>query len=96
MEEARAVPEIYNRSMAEQWAELAQQSVARYGKPIKLAGVMTQHWTSCHGCGYTAPKARHELVHALTNANVMARTMPTRKLAAVTNIGSAPLVDITG
>lgn len=90
MQEARAVPEIYNHEMARQWATLARLSYARYGKPIKLAGLMTQHWTSCSGCGYTAPRARHELVTELKKVNVMKRTVPTRSLAAVTNIGSAP------
>ena len=91
MRYARAVPEIYNHAMAQEWAELARLSYARYGKPIQLAGLMTQHWTSCHGCGYTAPRARHELVHELKKANVMKRTLPTRELASVTNIGSAPV-----
>ena len=90
MRYARAVPEIYNQAMAQQWAELARQSYARYGKPIQLAGLMTQHWTSCHGCGYTAPKARQTLVTELKKANVMQRTLPTRQLEAVTNIGAAP------
>jgi hypothetical protein len=94
MRSARAVPEIYNHEMARQWAELARLSYARYGKPIQLAGVMTQHWTSCGGCGYTAPKARNELVTELTKANVMKRTLPSRTLAAVTNIGAAPYVSV--
>jgi hypothetical protein len=92
MQEARAVPEIYNHEMARQWADLAQLSYARYGRPIKLAGLMTQHWTSCHGCGYTAPKARHELVHELAKVT---HGVPTRSLAAITNIGTPPPVDIS-
>ena len=56
---------------------------------------MTQHWTSCPRCGYTAPKARHELVHELTKANVMQRTLPSRTLDSVTNIGAAPHPDIS-
>jgi hypothetical protein len=92
MEEARAVPEIYNHEMARQWATLAKLSYAHYGKPIKLAGLMTQHWTSCSGCGYTAPRARQELVSELKKVNVMRRTVPTRTLAAVTNIGSSPTI----
>jgi hypothetical protein len=87
MQEARAVPEIYNRSMAQEWAELARLSYARYGKPIKLAGLMTQHWTSCSGCGYTAPKARHVLVHELAKVK---HGLPVRTLSAITNIGAAP------
>jgi len=94
MRYARAVPEIYSHEMARQWAELARLSYARYGKPIQLAGVMTQHFTSCHRCGYTAPKARHELVQELKKANVMRRTLPTRQLASVTNIGAAPYVSV--
>ena len=86
MQEARAVPEIYNRTMARQWAELARQSVHRYGKPIRIAGVMTQHWTSCSGCGYTGRKARQTLVHELTRVT---RAVPVRTLSAVTNISSA-------
>ena len=92
MRYARAVPEIYNHAMAQEWAELAQLSYAHYGKPIQLAGLMTQHWTNCHRCGYTAPRARHELVRELKKANVMRRTLPTRELASVTNISSAPSI----
>ena len=85
MEEARVVPEIYNRTMAREWAELARLSVHRYHKPIKLAGLMTQHWTSCSGCGYTAPKARHVLARELTRAT---HALTVRTLSTVTNIGS--------
>jgi len=82
MHEARAVPEIYNRAMAQEWGELARLSYARYGTPIKLAGLMTQHWTSCSRCGFTAPRARHELARALAKtSHISART-----LASVTNI----------
>lgn len=90
MRYARAVPEIYNHEMAREWADLARLSYARYGKPIQLAGLMTQHWTSCGGCGYTAPKARQTLVSELKKANVMKRTLPTRQLESVTNISVAP------
>jgi hypothetical protein len=91
MKYARAVPEIYNHEMARQWADLARLSYARYGRPIKLAGLMTQHWTSCRNCGYTAPKARATLVHELSKVK---HGLPTRTLAAVTNIGAPPPVDI--
>lgn len=87
MREARAVPEIYNRAMAQQWAELTRLSVHRYGRPIKLAGVMTQHWTSCSGCGYTAHRARHVLADELAQARV-ARALPARSLASATNIAA--------
>ena len=86
MPDARAVPEIYNRAMAGEWADLTKQSVRRYGKPIQLAGVMTQHWTNCSGCGYTAPMARHTLRSELAARSA---PVPVRALTAVTNIAAA-------
>jgi hypothetical protein len=88
MREARAVPEIYNRAMAREWAELARLSMARYGQPIKLAGLMTQHWTSCSRCGYTARKAKSVLVGELARASA-GKAVPTRQLASLTNIAAA-------
>ena len=85
MRDARAVPEIYNRAMAKEWAELARETMRRYGQPIKLAGLMTQHWTSCSRCGYTARKAKAVLQDELVRARV-AKAVPTRQLEAVTNI----------
>ena len=84
MHAARAVPEIYNREMAEQWAELSRLSVHRYGRPIRLAGLMTQHHGHCRRCGYTAAQAHKALVHALAKHP---RTK-VRMLAAATNIGT--------
>jgi hypothetical protein len=88
MKAARAVPEIYNRTMAKEWAELAQLAMHRYGKPIKLAGLMTQHSSKCRGCGYTAAQAHSALVEELAkHPETRVRT-----LAAATNIGaSAPV-----
>jgi hypothetical protein len=88
MREARAVPEIYNRAMAREWAELARASMARYGQPIKLAGLMTQHWTSCSRCGYTARKAKSVLVGELARVRA-GKAVPTRQLASITNIAAA-------
>jgi hypothetical protein len=84
MHAARAVPEIYNGEMAKQWAELSRQAVHRYGKPIKLAGLMTQHHHHCHICGFTAAEAHRALVRELAKHP---RTK-VRTLAAATNIGS--------
>ena len=84
MHAARAVPEIYNHEMAVQWAELARQAVRRYGKPIKLAGLMTQHHGHCRICGFTAAVAHRALVRELAKHP---RTK-VRTLAAATNIGS--------
>ncbi len=84
MRDARAVPEIYNRAMAKEWAELARETMRRYGEPIKLAGLMTQHWTSCSRCGYTARKAKSVLKAELAAARVA--NVSGRQLEAVTNI----------
>jgi hypothetical protein len=92
MHAARAVPEIYNRAMAEQWAQLSWMSVDRYGKPIKLAGLMTQHAKHCRYCGYTAAQAHSALVREL------ARHPKTkvRLLASATNIASPAPVSSAG
>jgi hypothetical protein len=81
---ARAIPEIYNRSMAKEWAELARLSVKRYGKSINLAGLMTQHTSHCRRCGYTAAQAHKALVGELAKHP----KTKVRRLAAATNIGS--------
>ena len=46
---ARPIPEIYNKTMARQWAALAQVARRRYHRPLKFAGVMTMHTSSNHG-----------------------------------------------
>ena len=84
MHAARAVPEIYNRTMAEQWAELSRQAVNRYGEPIKLAGLMTQHHGRCRRCGYTAAEAHKAFVRALAKHP----KTKVRMLSTATNIGS--------
>jgi hypothetical protein len=84
MHAARAVPEIYNGAMARQWAELSRQAVHRYGKRIKLAGLMTQHHHHCRICGFTAAEAHRALVRELAKHS----KTKVRMLAAATNIGS--------
>jgi hypothetical protein len=49
MRYARAIPEIYNRTMARQWAALAQVARHRYHRTVKFAGVMTMHTSANHG-----------------------------------------------
>ncbi|HEY2327703.1 MAG TPA: hypothetical protein VGH52_09485 [Gaiellaceae bacterium] len=83
MRQARAIPEIYNLAMAQEWAELAKLSVVRHKQPIKLAGVMTQYQPNCKKCGYKSSTARHVLRGELAAAKV-----PSLSLDAVTNIGS--------
>jgi hypothetical protein len=59
----KALPEIYNSAMAQQWAELARIAHGRYHRDVHFAGVMTQGTESCD-CGLR-PTAAHE---ALANA----------------------------
>lgn len=79
-----AIPEIYNRAMAEQWAELAHIAKHRYHRPLKFAGVMTQHTSRNHA---TKPRDAHKmLVRALANVGGIAvAEVP----ATLTNIHSA-------
>jgi hypothetical protein len=86
MRYARAVPEIYNHSMAKQWAKLSRLSVKHYGKPVHFAGVMTQHSKKCLHCGFTAAEAHTALVRELAKSP----TTRVRTLAVVTNIGTPP------
>jgi hypothetical protein len=82
MRYARAVPEIYNHAMAQQWAHLSRVSVERFGRPVQFAGLMTQYWKGTGG--FTAQQAHDALVREL------ARHPKTRvrRLASVTNIGT--------
>jgi hypothetical protein len=60
----KALPEIYNSAMADQWAELARIARGRYHSPLHFAGVMTQGTASCD-CGLRPPAAHDALAHAL-------------------------------
>jgi len=82
MRYARAVPEIYNHTMARQWAHLSRLAVERLGRPIPFAGLMTQHWKGTGG--FTAKQAHAALVRELARHP---RTR-VRRLAALTNIGT--------
>ena len=63
MKYARAIPEIYNHAMADQWAELAHIAKHVYHRPMKFAGVMTTHTSANHGM---KPRDAHKsLVRAL-------------------------------
>lgn len=66
MRYARMIPEIYYPGMAEQWAAMSRLAVGRYGRPIRFAGVMTQHRAvpGC-ACGYWPGQAHRLLVRAL-------------------------------
>ena len=60
----RVVPEIYTHSMAHQWAKLAKHGMRRYHRPLRFAGVVTQHRARC-GCSLKPHEARQALVRAL-------------------------------
>jgi hypothetical protein len=86
MRYVRPIPEIYNRRMAEQWAQLSRLSVERYGAPLQFAGIMTQFHHRCRGCGYSAREAHTAIVRELAKSH---RTRIAR-LESITNILSAP------
>jgi hypothetical protein len=66
MRDARAVPEIYHREMARQWARLARLGVHRkYNRPVRFAGLMTQRSPGCGRCGMTPHQARAALTREL-------------------------------
>ena len=84
MRYARAVPEIYNRTMAQEWAALAQVAHRRYHRPIKFAGVMTERTSSNHG---VKPSDAHRML--VRELAVQGRgTAPASVPAAATNITS--------
>ena len=83
MKYVAAIPEIYNSSMAKQWAELAHIAKHRYHRPLKFAGVMTQH-TSRNKA--TKPRDAHKmLVRALASVGPGVADVP----PTLTNIRSA-------
>ncbi len=59
------VPEIYSHSMAHQWAKLAKRGIHRYHRPLRFAGVLTQHHAGCR-CSLKPRAARRALVRALS------------------------------
>jgi hypothetical protein len=82
MRYAHAIPEIYNRTMAREWAALAQVAQKRYHRPVKFAGVMTERTSSNHG---VKPRDAHRmLVRELAWQGH--GTAPARVPAAYTNI----------
>ena len=84
MRYARAIPEIYNRTMAREWAALAQVAHHRYHRPIKFAGVMTERTSGNHGI---KPRDAHRML--VRELAVQGRgTAPARVPAAYTNIRS--------
>jgi hypothetical protein len=82
MRYARAIPEIYNRMMAREWAALAQVAHHRYHRPVKFAGVMTEHTASNRG---VKPRDAHRMLVRELAAQGRGNA-PARVPAAYTNI----------
>jgi hypothetical protein len=59
MRYAHAIPEIYNRAMAREWAALAQVAKHRYHRPVRFAGVMTERTAGNHG---VKPRDAHQML----------------------------------
>lgn len=82
MRYARAIPEIYNQTMAREWAALALVAHRRYHRPVKFAGVMTEHTAGNHG---VKPRDAHRML--VRQLAVQGRgNAPARVPAAYTNI----------
>jgi hypothetical protein len=71
----KALPEIYNSAMAEQWAELARIANSRYHRGVQFAGVMTQGTASCN-CGLRPHAAHRMLANALDAQGVSHVVLP--------------------
>jgi hypothetical protein len=72
----KALPEIYNSAMADEWAELARIARGRYHRAVHFAGVMTQGTSSC-SCGLRPSAAHRVLARALDSAGVGHVLLPT-------------------
>jgi len=72
----KALPEIYNSAMAEEWAELARIARGRYHRAVEFAGVMTQGTPGCD-CGLRPPAAHRVLARALEAQGVGRVSLPT-------------------
>jgi hypothetical protein len=70
----KALPEIYNSAMADQWAELARIAHG-YHHNVQFAGVMTQGTASCD-CGLRPTEAHAALANALDAEGVDHVSLP--------------------
>jgi hypothetical protein len=71
----KALPEIYNSEMAQQWAELAWIARTRYHRGVQFAGVLTQGTSGCN-CGLRPHAAHRVLAHALDAQGVSHVVLP--------------------
>jgi hypothetical protein len=65
----KALPEIYNSAMAQEWADLARIARGRYHRAVRFAGVMTQGTPSCD-CGLRPSEAYNALAQALDTQGI--------------------------
>ncbi len=77
-----ALPEIYNRAMADEWAQLERIARNRFHSHVRFAGVMTQGSPSCH-CSLRPHAAHNALQRALAAVGVEPTIVP----QGGTNIG---------
>jgi hypothetical protein len=71
----KVLPEIYNSTMARQWAQLARIASTKYHRGMRFAGVMTQGTAGCR-CGSRPHAAHRELAHALDAQGVSHVVLP--------------------
>jgi hypothetical protein len=71
----KALPEIYNSAMAQEWAELARIARGRYHRAVRFAGVMTQGTSSCN-CGLRPDEAHRVLAQALSSQGIDQVVLP--------------------
>jgi hypothetical protein len=65
----KALPEIYNSAMAEEWADLARIARGRFHRAVHFAGVMTQGASGC-SCGLRPTAAHRVLAQALMSQGI--------------------------
>jgi hypothetical protein len=77
------LPEIYYRSTAREWAQLAYVAHHWFHKRVHFAGVMTQGTPSCGSCGFRPQAAHRALIQELSKVDAGATHVP----RGGTNIG---------
>lgn len=75
MRYAQALPEIYNTTMAQQWARLARIVQSRLNGQVQFAGVLTQLTPGC-GCSLEPVAAHRVLLRALATAGADETPVP--------------------
>ena len=77
MREAKALPEIYSKAMAEEWAELATVTERRFHQQVQFAGVLTEATAGCHRrCTLNPAVAHRVLRRELADYGATGTTVP--------------------